>query len=56
MESCLLCDDMVIKAYARIQGYPLCSQECVDGWNNLTYFEKVRYLERMAYILSEAYD
>ena len=56
MESCLVCDYMVIKAHTRIQGYPLCSQECADEWNNLTYLEKVRYLEYVAYILSEAYD
>lgn len=45
-DCCLICDgDRGDPPIAFIQGFPICSQECKEEWDNLTPQEKERYIQ-----------
>ena len=47
---CLMCDKLIKEAYGWINNIPVCSEPCMKEYENLTYDEKLRYLECTYYI------
>lgn len=48
---CLCCDKSVESGVAQFRGHYLCSKECAETWDGLTYLEKEHYVQ-----IVEAYE
>lgn len=50
-QQCLCCDKLVDSGVATFRGHLICSKECSETWQELTYLEKEHYVQ-----IVEAYE
>ena len=48
-DSCLICNTFIESIahawFPIVNGFPICSQACVDEWNDLSYEDQQRYMQ-----------